>query len=296
MFDQLSNSALLLTRHNPLTHQSVLLIAHTSFDRVSEKWEKISLLSIEGLIDEILFEASINHPYEKESIKDFKRSLDYINGLEQTKIYLKENLLLEESRYIRLITQNSGDYIHYRIIQFTDEFRPGSIIALKISLLPEINQSLIHLREFLTQFSNPSSEFNCIVKQLTLIDLERVLYRSSIEEQSDGKGFDVYSIPDYGKLHYCGLQGIMSVLEKIRLQNNLQHPLIVNLKQGNWLMDYISTRLKSHPNTKQVCYLHFRKKKTKYFFLFQIFQVRSMVWKCISLFKLFISCNDSFIF
>jgi hypothetical protein len=27
-----------------------------------------------------------------------------------------------------------------------------------------------------------------------------VLYRSSVEEESDEKRFDVYSIPDYGKL------------------------------------------------------------------------------------------------
>jgi glycogen debranching enzyme len=36
----------------------------------------------------------------------------------------------------------------------------------------------------------------------------------------------------------------MSVLEQIRLHNDLRHPLVINLKQGNWLMDYISNRLK----------------------------------------------------
>ncbi len=79
------------------------------------------------------------------------------------------------------------------------------------------------------------------------------LSRSSAEEENYGKGFDVYTIPAYGILHYCGLQGQMSVLEKIRLYNDLRHPLVINLKQGNWLMDYISNRLKAHPNTKQVC-------------------------------------------
>src|SRR5271168_1647288 len=74
MVDQLSTSAILMTRHNPQTHKSVLLIAHTSFFQPSEKWESISPLAIQGVIDEIIFEASINHPQEKESIRDFKRS------------------------------------------------------------------------------------------------------------------------------------------------------------------------------------------------------------------------------
>ena len=45
------------------------------------------------------------------------------------------------------------------------------------------------------------------------------------------------------------------LLKKLRLQNELKHPLVINLKQGNWLMDYIANRLKAHPNTKEVCYL-----------------------------------------
>jgi glycogen debranching enzyme len=252
MVDQISTAALLMTRHNPETHKSVLLIAHTSFFQPSEKWEYISPLSIGGVIDEVLFEASINHPQDIEPINYFKRSKEYINGLEHTKIYLNENLNIEESCCVRLTSPNSPDYTGFRTIEFTDKFRPGSIILLQISLLPQIRQSINNLRELINQFSNPTSQFNKIVKELTLIDLERILYRSSIEEEADGKGFDVYLIPDYGKVNYCGLQGQMSVLEKIRLYNDLRHPLVINLKQGNWLMDYISNRLKAHSNTKQL--------------------------------------------
>jgi glycogen debranching enzyme len=111
---------------------------------------------------------------------------------------------------------------------------------------------MINLRELINQYSNARSQFHQIVKELTLVDLKHVLYRSSVEEQSDGKGFDVYTIHDYGKLVYCDLQGQMSVLEKIRLHNQLKYPLVYNLKQGNWLMDYILNRLKAYPNTKQL--------------------------------------------
>ncbi|CAF2153377.1 unnamed protein product [Rotaria magnacalcarata] len=252
MVDQLSTSALLITRHNPETHKSVLLISHTSFFQPSGKWEYINSLSIEGVIDDIILEASINHPQEKEPVRNFQRSKEYINGLEQTKIYFRENVLIEQSRCIRLKSPNSPDYIGFRTIEFTNEFRPGSIIALQISLLPQIRQSIINIKQTIKQFSNPTSQFNKIVKNLTLIDLERVLYRTSDEEQSDGKGFDVYIIPDYGKLNYCGLQAIITILDQIRLFNQLKHPLVLNLKQGNWLMNYIANRLKIYSNTKQL--------------------------------------------
>ena len=160
--------------------------------------------------------------------------------------------MVEQSRCIRLKSPNSPDYIGLRTIEFTDGFRPGSIIVLQISPLPQIRQSVINLRQMLDQFADRTSQFNRIVKQLTLVDLERVLYRSSVEEQADGKGFDVYIVPGYGKLSYCGLQGQISLLDKIRPSNQLQHPLVRNLKQGDWLTNYIANRLRIHSNTEQV--------------------------------------------
>ncbi|CAF5010193.1 unnamed protein product, partial [Rotaria socialis] len=49
-----------------------------------------------------------------------------------------------------------------------------------------------------------------------------------------------------------GLQAIITILDQIRLFNQLKHPLVLNLKQGNWLMNYISNRLEIYSNTKQL--------------------------------------------
>jgi hypothetical protein len=62
MVDQLSPSVLLLIRHNPLNHKSVLLLAHTSFFEASDKWDYINPLSIDGIIDQVRFEASLSQP------------------------------------------------------------------------------------------------------------------------------------------------------------------------------------------------------------------------------------------
>jgi glycogen debranching enzyme len=258
---------LLLTRHNPLNHQSVLLVCYTSFFEPSDRWDRISPLSIQGLIDKILIEGSLIHRQDIEPIKDFKRSKEYINGLVKTKVYLKENLSIEESKCVHLTSRNDIDYDGFRTIEFSDSFRPGSIVVFQVSVLPKIHRTLINIEQIINQFNDLSSQFNLIIKELTLIDLERVLYRSSLEEQSDGKGFDVYEIPNYGKLIYCGLQGQISLLDKIRSSNELRHPLIVNLKQGNWLMDYISNRLTIYPNTKQVSFLFFFKVNNNCFVL-----------------------------
>lgn len=50
-------------------------------------------------------------------------------------------------------------------------------------------------------------ELDAIIANLSLSDLNRVLYRSDPEEQDDGNGGGVYVLPDTGPFVYCGLQG-----------------------------------------------------------------------------------------
>lgn len=96
-----------------------------------------------------------------------------------------------------------------------------------------------------------------------------IYYRCDAEEQSSC-GSGCYDIPDYGKLKYCGIASLKFVLDQIRKQNDMGHPLFNNLRSGgifqfqlfytnlfifnvDWLMDYCSGRLKhKHENLTQV--------------------------------------------
>ena len=56
-------------------------------------------------------------------------------------------------------------------------------------------------------------ELNAIIGNLSLSDLNRVLYRADPEERDDGNGGGVYVLSETGALVYCGFQGMcLSVL------------------------------------------------------------------------------------
>lgn len=113
---------------------------------------------------------------------------------------------------------------------------------------------------------------------LSLTDMNHILFRCEEEEKDLGKNGGVYVIPKFGSLTYCGLQGmrgicctfyllfayiilklhfigilgIITLLKDIHLKNDLGHPFCENLRQGNWLPTYVANRLKSYPTTSEV--------------------------------------------
>ena len=66
----------------------------------------------------------------------------------------------------------------------------------------------------MTDDSFESSNFRSIVANLSLADLNTVLYRCRGEEESDGNGYGTYNIPGYGHMLYCGLRGKNRALDK----------------------------------------------------------------------------------
>lgn len=67
------------------------------------------------------------------------------------------------------------------------------------------------LRQLINNFSTDNvNDLQEVLKDLTLADLNRVLYRCDQEERDEGHGIGAYNIPDYGDLVYCGLQGNIS--------------------------------------------------------------------------------------
>ena len=90
----------------------------------------------------------------------------------------------------------------------------------RVSLNPGIKASILNIRSCLSSFGYrvhtysgrnlkelSSTELEATVVSLTLNDINRVLYRADPEEKDDGKGYGAYSVPGYGNLVYCGLQG-----------------------------------------------------------------------------------------
>jgi glycogen debranching enzyme len=84
---------------------------------------------------------------------------------------------------------------------------------------------------------------------VTLTSLNRLLYRCEPEERDDSGGArGCYDVPGMGRLAWAGLAGLAQPLRHCRRWNDMGHPLLANMRAGDWLQDFILTRLGSQPD------------------------------------------------
>ncbi|XP_043554828.1 glycogen debranching enzyme-like isoform X1 [Chiloscyllium plagiosum] len=251
--DQLDEDTVAVTRHCPSNHNSVVAVSRTAFRNPDTSYYKADLspMYIPGKITEIVMEAMT----VQRQTDDYRRDKYFINGLPQYTVNIKEHIQLSNSNIVKteVTSKDRSEYVYK--INF-ENFPPGSIIIFRVTLDAKAQETVGILRHHLAQFSPHfkvgsiadnapptilTQSFKSVASDITLADLNLLLYRCDFEEQEDGGG--CYGIPNIGPLKYAGLQGFISVLADIRPTNDLGHPLCENLRAGDWMMDYISNRL-----------------------------------------------------
>lgn len=122
------------------------------------------------------------------------------------------------------------------VITIPEAFPPGSIAVFE-TWIPGAEHSE-GLDKFVT--SGAQEAFS----KVSLTDLNAILYRADSEERASSNGSDgAYTIPGFGPLVYCGLQGWWSVLHDIVSHNDLGHAMCNHLRDGQWALDFIVGRM-----------------------------------------------------
>ncbi|XP_068144512.1 glycogen debranching enzyme [Drosophila tropicalis] len=249
--DQMDPNVVAVTRHSPSTHQTVILVAHTAFSYPDPNAgpTHVRPLTFEGVLDEVILEASLtmqsDKPFDRPA--PFKRDENVINGFTQFKLNLQEHIPLSKSQVFstQLSVEGNNTVLHFA------NLRPGTVVAIRVSMHPGPRNSFAKLQQLTNDLRlGTNEELQAIVSKLDLPSLSPAIFSCDQEERDLGLGSTAYDIPNFGPLVYCGLQGFVSLLTEISPHNDLGHPLCNNLRDGNWMMDYIADRLNNFDELK----------------------------------------------
>lgn len=238
--DQMNPDIVGITRQNPITHESFILIAHTAFSYPNENSGPTAVrpLIFEGKLEEIFFELEFHNSKDQKFSRpsEFQKDPKFINGLHEYETIVRKNIKLEDSNIFSRSAKILGDSTQLDFINL----RPGSVVAIRVSPHASVGENLRKLHGVINEFHSehgPSYQ-NCqsIISKLNLVDLNLVLFSCNQEEQDRGFGFGSYDIPGFKRLEYAGFQGVLSLLSHISPSNDLGHPLCGNLRNGDWLI------------------------------------------------------------
>uniref|UniRef100_A0A183IQB6 Glycogen debrancher n=1 Tax=Soboliphyme baturini TaxID=241478 RepID=A0A183IQB6_9BILA len=213
--DQITEDVVAVTRHNPIMHQSVILVSRTCFS--PDKINRATVCQSEMVNAE-------------PSSMSFMTDVEFVEFPPGSAIALRTDLLGLGFRMRSCSGTDLEKMAH-------EGYDPVLIFNLTDNLA-------------LALFQAPS--LRTILSGMTLQDLNRVLFRCHEEEADEHPGAGAYYIPGVGNLVYCGLQGMTILLNTVRLKNDLGHPFCEHIRKGDWLVDYIADRLIRNHHTKDL--------------------------------------------
>ena len=209
-------------RVHPHSRKGFFAIAHTAFPGYGTGSGSLSPVHLTGTEAKLIGSWMLEVDASSEAKEKVLSDKTWLKGL--------------PSRVVALESTKIDSKADETVITITGNFPPGSIALFETSI-PGAEHSE-GLDTFVT--SGAKAAFS----QLSLVDLNFVLYRCEAEERDFSGGKDgVYSIPNYGPLVYAGLQGWWSILRNVIRNNDLGHPICNHLREGQWPLDYIVQRL-----------------------------------------------------
>jgi len=270
----IDDDVVLVTRRCASTQRSVVTVAHTAFRRRDHPHAAARLRSVDvpGVVDGVCLEASVVG-----WSSDYDEHDQLIVGLTDYRVQTRVGVSVADSRHVRVVRGDAGGGGRDSV-QLVD-FTPGCAVVLAVSLTSDavrlLDELLRHfdawiwarpsastLDRILTEFDRGGDDSSAgagvvflqlvtVVSRLSQTECEHVLFQTEAERRPSGDGFTVYHVPGHGDLTYCGLAGVASLLLDMRRQHADpgRCPLGVNLLEGDWLMDYVVSRLAASPGT-----------------------------------------------
>ncbi|KAJ8732396.1 hypothetical protein PYW07_014995 [Mythimna separata] len=255
--DQMDADVVAVTRHEPRSRQSVILVAFTAFSAPDPGAapRHVPPLRFEGQLQDILLEACLRHKDHRTDGRAlqppdaFTRHPRVISGLQQYECSVRRNVPLAQSGVF------AGTHVDgpHTVLDFR-ALLPGSVVAVRVAPRAEHRAALATLQRTVDALHARAPDALGLapaLAELDLADFNALLYRCDAEEREAGGG-GVYDVPGSGALVYAGLQGAASLLAAVAPADDLGHPLCANLRAGDWLLEYTWRRLEREPRLAPV--------------------------------------------
>ncbi|KJE96034.1 glycogen debranching enzyme [Capsaspora owczarzaki ATCC 30864] len=144
--DRLTDNVVAITRHCPITHESIVMVAHSAYHSTPSQDRSCNAsLLLTGTCSSIIFEAMLLEDH----VRPYKPSSEFLNGFHH-KLYIRQDLSPKESEFIVLTDTSVAQQEVVQSLSFKS-FPAGAVIVLKVIPPVQVQQAADSLRRRLSQ-------------------------------------------------------------------------------------------------------------------------------------------------
>eukprot|EP00922_Rhytidocystis_sp_ex-Travisia-forbesii_P065763 GHVS01097677.1.p1 GENE.GHVS01097677.1~~GHVS01097677.1.p1 ORF type:complete len:1823 (-),score=304.21 GHVS01097677.1:256-5724(-) len=228
--ESIAEDILVIRRHNTNTHACVHFIIRSAFDG------KEHTPSYE--MPEVTVKGKVNKCYVAAKMAAEKRTGRKAFALDPVKINGLESNLIFQTDFGDMADVSAFDEDRHVTSLRLRNFPAASVLVFSTFGYGEVKKAVD------AQLAHRLDE---VCSDMDMNAAAYLLYSCEKEEKDLTRGSrGVYEIPGHGKLVYSGLVGVTSLLDQLRddaPSKALQHPLCTNVRQGQWLLEYLCDRL-----------------------------------------------------
>ena len=212
------------------------MICRTGFDMGPSQPCKIEL---PGIYSEFICGASMKIGHI--DVEGFKKN-NVLRGT-NSDVYFTEN-----PSYLNSITKFS--IINNKtVVEINGTIQSNTVIILKFKLHDEVRNSLINIENTLDYINHNRKELS---KNFTMCDMNLILYKCEKEELDNTSGKrGNYKINSWKTFVYAGICHLHKMLNSFKT-NKANHPILDNIREGDWLLKYSIDRYSDQPNIKEL--------------------------------------------
>ena len=218
-------NACVITRRDPENRSEYILISGNIYDKNSPLSSQT--ITLNTTLENIKVRLNSRLTFKDEN---FTNDENIINGL-SAEYFTEENVDLETFSFIEKISPCS----------YSITLAAGAVIVLTGQVPSKEIKKLSRCSDFASSLSLSQE----VLDQLTLLDLNQILFSCKKEEMSNkGEQHGVYNLPGHGEFPYAGFAGVYQFsLEQSQSIPSDWKPLAQNMSEGTWLVDYLINRI-----------------------------------------------------
>ena len=135
------------------------------------------------------------------------------------------------------------------VIDINGTIQPNTVIILKFKLHDEVRNALVNIEQSLKYIDTHRYELS---KDFSMIDINLMLYKCEREELDNTHGKrGNYNINGWKSFVYAGICHLHQMLNRFKTSRD-NHPILDNIRAGDWLLKYSIDRYSDQPNIKEL--------------------------------------------